>query len=110
MATATNPEQVFFEGRYSYRRFFAYVLVAVLGTTGAVALVASTWKLLTGDFQRPLLPGLLIGGVWLAGAWLPSLYLGWRILFHPYCNVRIDASGIAIDSRHIPWDKIEYVG
>jgi len=71
MATAANPDQIFFEGTYSYRRFFAYVLVAVLGTNGAVALVASTWTLLTGDFQRPLVPGLLIGGLWLVGALIP---------------------------------------
>jgi hypothetical protein len=41
---------------------------------------------------------------------LASLFLGWRIVFRPNCQVRIDAAGITTESRQTAWDEVGYIG
>jgi hypothetical protein len=101
---------VFFEGQYSYRKWVVCLVVLVLFATGTWIFVIGGWQLVTGQFAGNVSPGLLAVVAWLAIAWLPSVYVGWRILFRPGTAVRIDNFGITLGSRHWDWDHIEYVG
>jgi hypothetical protein len=105
-----NSHPVFFEGRYSYRKWNVCLVVLLLFITGTWMAALGGWQLFTGQFVWSLLPGLPVVVAWLCLAWLPSIYLGWRILFQPDTVVQIDESGIAIGSRRWKWDEVEHVG
>lgn len=103
-----NP--VFLESDFNYRSWVGAVAVLALIGVGVWMIHATVADIL----NRPpaladLFPGLLIVIVWLLFAFVPSLYLGWRMLCKPSIKTRIDGAGITIDGHLHPWERVKWI-
>lgn len=110
MTTESATSPVFLESRCSYRSFWTVSFALILGSIGAWLLYGTIRQIVV---ERPafadLFPGIIVVAAWLLLAWLPTLYLAWRLLWKPMIDARIDGAGIWIDSRLYPWDTIRRI-
>ncbi len=100
-------DSVFLDVTYSYRKWPYLVFVVVFGGLNGAMLVANASR----GFEPPNLAsnwlGVIFGAIWCTGTSYIALWCAWRYFLRPTSHVRIDAAGITIDGRLIPWSEIE---
>lgn len=100
---ATEP--VFLESTLNYRHWFPIGFLLVFTPVCIWMVCTLVWTLAT----RPVgewFPGVLFFVAWLSLAGTGTVLLGWRVLFSPTVDTRIDGTGIWIGGRLHPWKSI----